>query len=434
MSIAPEHLQHRRRRIVVEIDFGVGEIGQDEDAVPLRERHQLLVEVEIGDVGRRVRRIADHDGDRFRDRMDDRALQRGEECRRRLGRHRTDHAACHQEAERVDRIARIGHQDHVTRRSDGLRHVGEAFLGAERGDDLRFGVQLHAEPARVIGCLGTPQTGNTLRCRIAVGARLAERLLELVDHVLWRRQVRIAHAEIDDVGAGIASGRLGAVHLLEYIGRQAPDAVKFFHRQSLRMAQGQFVLSYHGLWGASKLSGCSTAGPSSARRPMPPGAAVAFCERPGRRVRAEVAAAEARAGQWRVFAAHARTPVRSPSSSVRRCRGPQWCAAAACRGRRDRQAAPRAARAHWPAAQCPACWSGLQTSFPTSMRSRQGWQRLRRATPRQTTGYAPDASLSAIPRSLLPSAPTAPSRLAFHRGQIARKVRMTRENVVNSMN
>ena len=44
-----------------------------------------------------------------------------------------------------------------------------------------------------------------------------------------RRQVRIAHAEVDDVGAGIARRRLGAVDLLEHIGRQTANAVKFFH-------------------------------------------------------------------------------------------------------------------------------------------------------------------------------------------------------------
>ena len=46
---------------------------------------------------------------------------------------------------------------------------------------------------------------------------------------LRRGQIRIAHAEVDDVGAGVAGGRLGAVHLLEHIRRQTADAVKFFH-------------------------------------------------------------------------------------------------------------------------------------------------------------------------------------------------------------
>ena len=44
-----------------------------------------------------------------------------------------------------------------------------------------------------------------------------------------RRQIGIAHAEIDDVGAGIAGHGLGAVDLLENVGRQTPNAMKFFH-------------------------------------------------------------------------------------------------------------------------------------------------------------------------------------------------------------
>ncbi len=45
-SIAPGHLQHRRRRIVVEIDLGIGEVGQDDQLVLLRERDRVLIEVE----------------------------------------------------------------------------------------------------------------------------------------------------------------------------------------------------------------------------------------------------------------------------------------------------------------------------------------------------------------------------------------------------
>ena len=44
-----------------------------------------------------------------------------------------------------------------------------------------------------------------------------------------RRQVGIAHAEIDDVGAGITGHGLRAIDLLEDVGRQTPNAVKFFH-------------------------------------------------------------------------------------------------------------------------------------------------------------------------------------------------------------
>src|SRR2546429_9027993 len=44
-----------------------------------------------------------------------------------------------------------------------------------------------------------------------------------------RRQVRIAHAHVDDVGPGIARSRLGLVDLLEHVRRQTADAIKIFH-------------------------------------------------------------------------------------------------------------------------------------------------------------------------------------------------------------
>src|SRR4029077_17872842 len=45
-----------------------------------------------------------------------------------------------------------------------------------------------------------------------------------------RRQVRIAHAEIDDIGAGIPCRCLGLVDLFEDVRRQTADAVEIFHR------------------------------------------------------------------------------------------------------------------------------------------------------------------------------------------------------------
>ena len=57
----------------------------------------------------------------------------------------------------------------------------------------------------------------------------AGRLGELLDDVRRRRQVGIAHAEIDDVGAGGARARLQAIDLLEDIRRQTPHAMKLAH-------------------------------------------------------------------------------------------------------------------------------------------------------------------------------------------------------------
>jgi hypothetical protein len=132
----------------------------------------------------------------------------------------------------VDRIARVRTQDDVAGRRDRLRHIGEAFLGAESCDDLRLRIELHAKAAVIIGGLGLAQSADAARGRVAVGARLAERLLQLLDDMRRRRQVRIAHAEVDDIGAGIPRGGLGPVHLLEHVRRQAADAVKIVHSSS----------------------------------------------------------------------------------------------------------------------------------------------------------------------------------------------------------
>ncbi len=126
----------------------------------------------------------------------------------------------------MDRIARARHQHHVARRGDRLRHVGEAFLGAERDDHLALRIELHAEAAAVIGGLRAAQPGDAARGGIAVGARLADGLHQLLEDMRRRRQVGIAHAEVDDVGAAGAGRRLQPVDLLEDVGRQPPYPVK----------------------------------------------------------------------------------------------------------------------------------------------------------------------------------------------------------------
>ena len=176
--------------------------------VLLREGDKVLVEIERRHMRGRVRRIADHDRERLRDRVDDSAFERVEILLVGFRRDRADHAARHQEAEGMDRVARVRAEHDVARRRDRLRDVGKPLLGAERRDHLRVGVELHAEAAAVIGRLRLAQARNPARGRIAVGARLADDLLQLLDHMRRRREVRIAHAEIDDVGARIARRQL----------------------------------------------------------------------------------------------------------------------------------------------------------------------------------------------------------------------------------
>jgi hypothetical protein len=92
-----------------------------------------------------------------------------------------------------------------------------------------FGIELHTKSPGVICRLRLAQPRNAARGRIAIGARLAQGLLQLLDHVGRRRQIRIAHAHVDNVGAGIARRCLGAIDLLEDVRWQAADAVEIFH-------------------------------------------------------------------------------------------------------------------------------------------------------------------------------------------------------------
>ena len=62
-----------------------------------------------------------------------------------------------------------------------------------------------------------------------MGVGALNRLDELVDDEFVGRQIGIAHAEVDDVGARGARLCLQTVDLFENIGRQTPDLVKFFH-------------------------------------------------------------------------------------------------------------------------------------------------------------------------------------------------------------
>ncbi len=67
-----------------------------------------------------------------------------------------------------------------------------------------------------------------------MGARVLDDFAKLVDDRLWGRKVRIAHAEVDDVGPTGSRARLQTIDLFENVGRQTPDFVKLFHLQPLK--------------------------------------------------------------------------------------------------------------------------------------------------------------------------------------------------------
>src|ERR1700755_3471836 len=49
-----------------------------------------------------------------------------------------------------------------------------------------------------------------------------------------RRQIRISHAHVNNVGSGVPRGGLGSIDLFEHIRRQTADTVELFHWSGLR--------------------------------------------------------------------------------------------------------------------------------------------------------------------------------------------------------
>ncbi len=157
------HFKNRWRRIViVEIDFRIGQIRKNDQIILTREIDYILVEIKGRDIGSRVRREVQDQRKRLWNGMLYRTIKRTDELFIRLCRDRANNTTRHEEAERMNWIGWIRAKYDIAGRSDRLRHIGEAFLGAKRSHNLRIRVELHAETARIILCLRTTKTGNTL--------------------------------------------------------------------------------------------------------------------------------------------------------------------------------------------------------------------------------------------------------------------------------
>ena len=66
-----------------------------------------------------------------------------------------------------------------------------------------------------------------------MGLRVLGGFGQLINDVLGRRQVGVAHTEVDNVFAGGAEPRLHGVHFREHIGRQTFDTVELgLHRKA----------------------------------------------------------------------------------------------------------------------------------------------------------------------------------------------------------
>ena len=201
--------------------------------------HRSLIEGQIDRLRRRIGRIVHHQHLGARHGVGHGPFEAFEIALVRRGRHAADRRPGDDEAKGEDRVGGVGRQDDVAGFGDSRRQTGQTFLGAHGDDHLGVGIQVHAETAGVVVGLGATQAGNAARRRIAVGVGLARHFAQLVDHVRRRRQIGIAHAQVDDVLAGRAGGGAHGVGLRDHIRRQAFHAVEFFGHVELRRGAGK---------------------------------------------------------------------------------------------------------------------------------------------------------------------------------------------------
>ena len=163
-------LEDRGRRLVVEIDLGIGDVGQEPDLRAGAPRPRPPVEVEVAGQCGRVRGEVQHHHGRGAG-TECSAAWASSRIRSMPGpeRHVADRGAGDDEAEGVDRVARVGRQDRVARGGDRLGEVGQPLLRAQRDADLGLGVE-RARRSAAHSSRPRPCAGPGCRARSSSGA------------------------------------------------------------------------------------------------------------------------------------------------------------------------------------------------------------------------------------------------------------------------
>ena len=180
----------------------------------------LLEELDIYDLRRRVIRERYHEHFRLRPRLPDCLLYAFQKARLHRERHAVNVAPRYYHRVYVYRISRVRHDNCIPRRQYRLHQVAYAFLRAYSDHNLAVRVELDAVASLVPVRDRAAELRYARRSRIPVRPRIGRRLYELVDYMLGRRLVGVAHSEVDYVFSPCPGLRLEVVHDSENIGRE----------------------------------------------------------------------------------------------------------------------------------------------------------------------------------------------------------------------
>ncbi len=148
-------------------------------------------------------------------------------------RHMADIGTGDHEPIRVYGISRVWNQHRVTRPNRCQGQMCQPFFGTDGHNRLCLRIKIHIITAFVPVADGLAQARNTLGQGVAMGIRSLCCLAQLIDNMLRRRSVRIAHTKIDNIFTTRSSSRLQLVDNIEDVGWQAFDSGKFVHEQAL---------------------------------------------------------------------------------------------------------------------------------------------------------------------------------------------------------
>ena len=212
-------LQRRRRRLVAEVQLGVGLVGGEHEVVLARQRGGALVELDRRGRGRRVVGVVEpqHADPRPGGGVD--GVEVGQEAA--LGRQRQLEQLAPRErgAALVDGVGGRRGGDQLA--AGDLGEVEDRLLGAERRDDLAVGVERDAEAA--------PRPAGDRRAQLgqAVGRGVGRERLDRGGERLAdegrRLLARLAHPEVDEVHAGRREAPLGLGEPHERVRAQAGE-------------------------------------------------------------------------------------------------------------------------------------------------------------------------------------------------------------------
>ena len=129
----------------------------------------------------------------------------------------------------VDGIGGVGREHDVAGIQHGEAQMGEPLLGTDGGNGLRFGIEMHVVAAGVEIADGLAQIRNAAGNGIAVIHGLAGRFAQFVHDEFGRRQIGIAHGQVNNVDVLLAELLLDVSHNGEGVGRETVYPRKFGH-------------------------------------------------------------------------------------------------------------------------------------------------------------------------------------------------------------